>query len=74
MQISEMTQFLIKTVSRKTAATVFSQTRPLEAEFQLSPKMTILDLDEMRNFREGQNFEIRLEDIVKRRFQKLHSF
>ena len=65
---------MTKTVSRKTAATAFSQTGPLEAEFQLSPKMRILDLDEMRNFHEEQNFEIRLQEIVKRRFQKLHSF
>ena len=58
MHISEMTQFLIKTVSRKTAATVFSQTRPLEAEFELSQKTKILYLDETRKFCEEQNFEI----------------
>ena len=58
MQISEMTQFLIKTVSRKTAATVFCQTRPLDAEFQLSQKTKILYLDETGKFCEEQNFEI----------------
>ena len=58
MQISEMTQFLIKTVLRKRAATVFNQTRPLEAEFQLSQKVKILYLDETRKFCEEQNFEI----------------
>ena len=58
MHISEMTQFLIKTVSRKTGATVFSQTRPLEAEFQLSQKTKNLYLDETRKFCEEQNFEI----------------
>jgi len=58
MHISEMTQFLIKTVSRKTADIVFSKTRPLKAEFQLSQKTKILYLDEMRKFCEEQNFEI----------------
>ena len=58
-QIPETAQFLTKTVSRKTAATVFSQTGPLEAEFQLSSKTTILDLDEARKFHEEQNFVIR---------------
>ena len=51
-QIPKTVQFLTKTVLEKTAATVFSQTRPLEAEFQLLLKTKILNLDETRRFYE----------------------
>ena len=58
MHISKMTQFLTKTVSRKTVTTIFSQTKPLEAEFQLSLQLKILDLNETKNCHEEKIFEI----------------